>query len=114
LPINGVGNKMHVMTVGAVKIGVKLPDVYDGIASAVGIRQDTGDPPDIVMGANDLVRNGQAIRIRISYPSGTRAKYGTVLCAIDEAKTAVGNLIGKTYRGGTIKTAGFPTRRRLS
>ena len=108
----------HVLTVGATKVGVIVSDVYDGngsnIGNVVGVEKITGNNrPDTSNSSSDLLRSGQALRIRISYGEGARARRADILCDIDKAKTAISELPGKTFRNGTIRTAYFARRMRL-
>lgn len=109
----------HKITVGTQQNVVFIPDVYDGIKTIVGVAKI----PDSDVGeylraeVNDLIKTGRAARIRVGYTavSGTRTvlKYAQVLCDIDKVKTAMGALPKKSFKGGTIRTAGFSRKRRL-
>ena len=105
----------HVLTVGATKVGVILSDVYAGIETIVGVDKiSPTNRPDTSSSAADLLKSGQALRIRIRYVAGTKARTADVLCDVDKAKTAVSELVGKTYRGGAIRSAYFARRARYS
>lgn len=115
MPQVTIAKAPHTLTVGATKVGVILPDQYAGLSSVLGIdKVTTGNKPDLSSSVRDLMRSGQALKIRVSYAVGTRRVTTDLLCAIDKAKTAVTELVGKTIRGSTIKTAYFPQRARFS
>ncbi len=105
----------HIVGTGASAVIIALPDVYDSIGSAVGINKLTGDRPDGASGATirSAMRDGSAIKVRISYMEGTKRRTSDVLCCVDNIKTALPLLTGKTYASQTIKTAYFPRRMRL-
>jgi hypothetical protein len=105
----------HVITVGTSKVGVILPDEYGAIATTVGVTKVSGNnKPELSSSTPDLLKAGQALKIRISYSIGGKRRTSDVLCDIDKAKTAVTELVGKTFREATIITAYFPRRARYS
>lgn len=108
-----ITKSMHILSSGGVKIGVILPELYGKVGNALGIDPTPSGDPDIVQTVRQLLRSGNAIKIRIRYPSGNKAKTADLICSIDNAKTATGKLINLTYRDGAIRSAYFPSRRRL-
>lgn len=105
----------HLVGTGGNAVVVSIPDLYDSIGSVVGVAKLTGEPPDGAGGGevSDLMKNGQAIRIRIAYKIGTKRKTADILCAVDKIKTAIHALPSKTFNGGDVISAFFPRRRRL-
>lgn len=105
----------HLVGSGANAVVVSLPDVYGQIASTVGVKKLESDPPEDASGGevSDLMRGGQALKIRISYKVGTKRKTSDILCAVDKIKTAMPALPSKNFNGGDIIRAYFPRRRRL-
>lgn len=104
-----IAKALHVVTVGAAKVGVMLPDFYDSIDTIVGVTKATGVASYDVRGSlNGLIRDGQILHLRISWlPSGaTKTKTANIICDMTKAPTAAGDLIGKDFRGGKIKGAG--------
>jgi hypothetical protein len=105
----------HTITVGAAKVGVILPDEYGGLGTILGVdKLTTSNKPELSSTSNDLVRSGQALKIKVSFAIGTKRRTAYLLCDIDKVKTAVTELVGKSFRGSTIKTAYFPRRARYS
>ncbi|AFZ12628.1 hypothetical protein Cri9333_1743 [Crinalium epipsammum PCC 9333] len=111
-----VAKKLHKVDIGGVNFSVLLPDRYDGIATEVGITEVL--PADNIKShskISDLINNGQVARIRIRYGVAgvVAAKTANIICDIGKFQTALGDLVGKPYNGGTIRTAYIPQRRRL-
>ncbi|MBD2210193.1 hypothetical protein H6G27_09915 [Nostoc linckia FACHB-104] len=106
----------HLLRNGTSKIVVTLPDVYGEIGSTVGVEKLTGDIPGGAGGGDvaDLMKLGQAIKIKISYKVAGKRKTADVICSVDNIKTAMPALASKTFNGGNIIKAYFPRRRRLS
>jgi hypothetical protein len=105
----------HTITVGTSKVGVILPDEYGGLGTVLGVdKLTTSNKPELSSTSNDLVKSGQALKIKVSYAVGTKKKVATLLCDVDKVKTALVELVGKPFRGATIKTAYFPRRARYS
>ena len=109
----------HFVLVGATKVGVVLPDVYEGngsnIAGIVGVQKVTDtEQPDAASSVGNLIKKAQALRIRIRYVSGTKVKTANLICDIQKATSATVALVGKTFKGGEIKSAYFPRRARVS
>ncbi len=101
------------ITVGTTKVGIILPDTYRGLETILGVTKlTTANKPELSSTSSDLMRSGQALKIRVTYAVGTKRQETDLLCDIDKAKTAVTELVGKTFRGTTIKTAYFPRRAR--
>jgi hypothetical protein len=108
----------HQVLVGATQIGVLVPDVYEGngsnIADVVGVQKvAAGSSPDASSTVANLQRKGQALKMKVRYQSGTSVKTATIICDVNKAATASVQLVGKTFRGGEIKSAYFPRRARL-
>ena len=104
----------HVITSGTTKIGVILADEYGGLGTILGIEKTTSsNKPEVSAEVGNLLRYGQALRIRVTYNVGTKVKTSQLLCATDKAKTAVVELVGKTFRTSTIKSAGFKRKVRF-
>lgn len=110
----------HKITVGAnTVVAVRLRDVYvnngSNIGEAVGISElDDDTLLEATTEVDDLIRNCQAVRMRVRYRVGdSRPKVGSIICDVDSAKTARANLIGKNYRGGRISSAWFPRQMNL-
>lgn len=105
----------HLVGTGSNSVVVSLPDVYGQIGSSVGVAKLEGEPPEGASGGevSDLMRGGQAIKVRISYKIGTKRKTADILCAVDKIKTGLHALPSKTFNGGDIIRAYFPRRRRL-
>jgi hypothetical protein len=115
----------HKVTVGGQTRIVKLPDIYDGNGSTIGSALGVSKlPNDYELGANDEelelsagIKSGKLLRVRISWIEGTGAsairKSSRVICSIDNAKTAIASVLGKTIESQNVRSAGFPRRRRL-
>lgn len=108
----------HYVTVGTTRIGVVLPDYYEGngsnIATIVGVNKVTdATPAQASSTVGNLIKKAQALHIKVRYSAGTKIKTATLLCDISKAATATIALVGKTFRGGEIKSAYFPRRARL-
>ncbi len=105
----------HTIKVGNAIVGVKLPDVYGSIGGLVGVNKVATLPGDASHGSvSRLLLDGQIARVRISYRNAA-GKYRTadVICDLDNLKSAIGTLPGKSYRQSTIIDAFIPRRRRL-
>jgi hypothetical protein len=105
----------HIVGSGSSAVIIALPDVYGSIGSAVGVNKLTGARPDGASGATvrSAMRDGSVIKVRISYMEGTKRRTSDILCSVDDIKTALSILPGKTYASQTVKTAYFPRRMRL-
>lgn len=105
----------HTITVGTQKVVVYLADVYGSIGAVIGVDK-LSDNATIEFDAevNDLIKRGQALRVRVGYggEGAARLKYAYVVCDIDNAKN-IGKMIGKNFKGATVQTVGFRRRRRL-
>ncbi|HEY9711316.1 MAG TPA: hypothetical protein V6D48_24110 [Oculatellaceae cyanobacterium] len=104
---------------GTTKVAVIVSDVYNNngssIGNTVGVEPvSDANKPDTSSTSSDLLRSGQALKIRVRYNDGAKPRTADVLCDIDKAKTAVAELVGKTFRNGTIRSAYFPRRARYS
>lgn len=108
--------EMHYLTgPGNARVSFLAPEVYDDIAEIVGVNKLEDDDTDrgiFMPRSTELVRQGLAIKMRIRYDDG-EIRYSTIYCDIDRAPTAVSSLRGKTFNGGTIRSASVPRRRRL-
>ncbi|WP_157072168.1 hypothetical protein [Picosynechococcus sp. PCC 73109] len=110
--------KWHVVQLDGENAKIWLPDVYDGIGSAVGITEITPEQAaDITnsMGVSEGLKDGQLVRLRLTVRDATtgRSKSARVLCSVTEVRTAISRLPGLTYRGNAVRSAGVPRRRRL-
>lgn len=106
----------HFLQIGASnsKIGVNLPDFYTDIGPVVGVSKlAANDTLDLASTVGALISKGTAAHVYIRYDTGTQIKTGKILCDIDKVSTALPQLIGKQYNGGTIRSASFRRRRRL-
>ena len=108
----------HYVTVGTTRIGVVLPDVYEGngsnIATIVGVNKVTdAELPQAASTVGNLIRKAQALRIKVRYVVGTKVKTASLICDVGKATSATVALVGKAFRGGEIKSAYFPRRARL-
>ena len=114
---------IHKFTIGTQEHFIKLIDNYDStgstIGSALGISRktdtDSGEGVDRVS-VGSALKEGKGVKLSIVYIDATssKRKSAKVFCPIDKAKTAINDIIGKNYRGGEVKSASFPRRRRLS
>lgn len=92
---------------------------YKDIAQYVGLRAIAGKAPDGAKHGNvsQLLLDGQIAKVRISYIKtvGNTQRYRTadIICDLDNYKTAIGILPGKTYRSSKIISAFIPRRRKL-
>ncbi len=99
---------------GAEKAGFVTSDVYSEIGAVLGVTKladaDTADMNSV----SNLIRYGKMMRLRVRYEDadGDMAS-ATVLCDIDKAPTAIAGLRGKSFKGGTIRSANIIRRRRL-
>lgn len=95
-------------------VGIILPDTYDSIGSVVGVNKVT-DSTKLAVTAevDDLKQSGVAIHLRCRVDFGGTRKTRKILCSMKEASSAVGQLIGKNYDGGTIKSASIKRDRIL-
>lgn len=117
--------KAHKFKKGNITYFIKLPDVYDNgaeynIGSAMGITKLNGTEEitaeDVSLEVGDGIKNGQLVRLRLSYEDTTdnnRRKTANVICPIDKAAGAVVALLAKTYKSSDVKSAAVPRRRRL-
>lgn len=119
MPTLTLPRALHTITVNAAKVGVILPDTYEANGSQIGT--DTGvekasatNKPEMVYKSSELLRAGQAIRVRVRWSdAASKIRTANILCDVEKAATVCGDLVGKGFRGGTIKTAYFPRRARF-
>jgi hypothetical protein len=110
--------KWHKVTLDSADAKAFLPDVYEGIGSAVGItpitEQEAATITDTISLSEGL-KNGQLVSLRLTVRDAAtgRSKSATVRCSITEVRTAISNVVGKIYRGNVVKSAGIKRRRRL-
>lgn len=94
-----------------------LPDLYEGVGTALGITKITNDEAGTIkntISVSEGLKAGQIVRLRLSVREALgKTKSARVLCSITEVRTAVANVVGKTYRGNQVRSAGIPRRRRL-
>ena len=113
MPTTAIKRVPHTITVGTTKVGIILPDEYAGLGTVLGNdKLTTSNKPELSSSSSDLLKAGQALKIRVSFAIGTKRRTADLLCDIEKAKTAVTELVGKAFRGSTIKTAYFPRRAR--
>ena len=117
--------RMHLVEIDGVTSSVKLADVYNATGSDIGgvigisrINNDTNVPANTrPLDLNSAIANGLMVRLNLRYSStgGTgRTKYGKIVCPIDKAYTAVTQLEGRQYRGGTVTNVSVPQRARFT
>lgn len=80
-------------------------DTITGIKEATETEQKR---PAVKIG--ELLNSGECFRINIRYSSGTGFKTGKIIVAKGKIDTALDQLVGKPYRGGTITSAAIPTK----
>jgi len=80
-------------------------DTITGITEATDAEQNE---PNVKVG--ELLNSGQAFRVHIQYTSAFGTRTGKILVSKDKLSTALDSLLGKPYRGGTIKFARIPTK----
>lgn len=108
----------------SIKVGdqykvVQLPNYYSEVSQYLGLNKISGIvPANYGKGSSSqLMLDGQAAKVRISWKLtiGNKKKYRTtdLLCDLDNYKTALGTLPGKSFRGTKIVEAYVPRRRRL-
>lgn len=114
----------HQFTLDNRKYAITLPNFYDdgsnsNIGEAVGLTkikdEDDLTGMDTVTVSEGLL-TGKLIRIRIGFSgqnTNNRTKSANIICPIDNAKTAIGTIYKKKYRGNDVVSAGIPRRRRL-
>lgn len=119
------GLEPHKFTVRGKDYFVRLPDVYDNgadytIGSALKISKlaDNATIPDNAdtIEVGDGIKNGQLIRLRLSYKDVTdnnKSKSASIICPIDQASTAKAGLMARKYKGSKVTSAAVPRRRRL-
>lgn len=109
-----MNKKLHWIQVGTAKVGFLAQDNYSDIGPVVGVAKlADADRVDAVSTVGNLFKSGQAVRLKVRFRVGTQYNVGSIVCDIDKAPSAIGGLIGKTYRGGEITSASIPRRRRL-
>lgn len=80
-------------------------DTVTGITAAADSEQD--EPPTSVQ---NLVSKGVLFRVAIQYTSGTGRKSAKLLVTKAKLATALDDLIGKSFRGGSITSARIPQK----
>lgn len=108
--------KMYQMTTSGGTVKVELPTFYDDINSFIGLTVATDASTAIEISSTELVKRGLAIKIRTTRraTAGGVSKTQQVLCDIDTAAAAIGNLKGKVFRGLPITSTGFSRKRSRS
>ena len=117
--------RTHLIDIDGVTSSIKLADVYDATGSDIGtvigisrVNSDTVIPANTrPISQKDALRNGLLAKLRIRYSSttnGGRARYGSIICPIDKAFTAMTQLEGKSYRGGTVTNVSVPQQARYT
>lgn len=105
----------HYITSGGGKVGFLTSDSYSVIGTIVGVNKVTATDQLAVMAeVDDLRQSGSIVhlRCRVAMPDG-KVKTRKVICASSELATARATLIGKSYAGGTIRTAAIKRERVL-
>lgn len=75
--------EMHYISVGTsnTRVSFLAPDVYADIADVVGVTKlaEGADPGIFQRRSTELVRQGQAIKLRVRYDDG-EIRYSTIYC----------------------------------
>lgn len=99
----------HAITVGGRTIGVTLPDIYDGIGDAVGVKKQTAKQVvDDSLTVNEARKQGKAIMLTVSTTGGSHR----VLCSIEKVSGALSSLRDRKIGSDTITSARIPRKRR--
>ena len=113
-------NKLCIITLASGnKAAIPLPEgVYVGAtATATGVKEkEAADPPAPRSSIKALLAGGMAARVIASYLGGSPARIRQIrlIVAADNLDTVCSVLPGTTINGKLIRTAYFPSRRRLS
>jgi hypothetical protein len=113
-------NKICIITLASGnKAAIPLREgVYVGAtAEATGVKEkEPADPPAPRSSIKALLAGGMAARVIATYLGGTpaRTRKISLLVAADNLDTVCSVLPGTTIDGKTVKTAYFPSRRRMS
>lgn len=105
----------YTLTVNGTKRALRLdPDIYDSVNEVLGLTKAGDDDKSESTSFGELLRNGQAIGIFVSFKKAT-GSYGKVklVCDLDNAISAIANLPNKKMKTFEIINAGFPRNRRL-
>lgn len=114
MPTVNLQRVLHTINVGASKVGVLLPNTYGGIETDTGVdKASATNKPELVFTSSNLLKAGQALRVRVRWIEGTKIRTANLICDVEKAATVCGELVGKPFRSGTIKSAFFPRRARL-
>lgn len=91
---------------------LQAPNTYGGALDNIcGVKiaaQSEQDNPRLTV--SQLLKSGRLVRVAITYSSGTGRKTAKLLVVRQKLTTALDQLIGKSYRGGTILTARAPVK----
>lgn len=91
---------------------LQAPNAYGGALDNIcGVKiaaQSEQDNPRLTVG--QLLKTGRLVRVAITYSFGTGRKSAKLLVVRQKLATALDQLVGKTYRGGTILTARTPSK----
>jgi hypothetical protein len=99
----------HALSIGGRTIGVTLPDIYDNIADAVGVKkQTTKQVVDDSLTVNEARKQGKAILLTVA----TTGSSHKVLCAMDKVSGAISSLKDRKIGVDTITSARIPRKRR--
>ena len=111
-----IPKKMYLMSTPGGSVKVELPAFYDDINSYIGLTLAPETSAAMEISSAELIKRGLAIKIRTTRRAATGgvAKSQAVLCDIDSASAAIGNLKGKTFRGLPITATGFSRKRSRS
>jgi hypothetical protein len=100
---------LHILTIGATKIGIQEPDRYTAIADIVGIKKatatDVADEPGTI---SQLKQYARLITFNARCSDGKTHK---VQCAMEKASSAAGSLPGKAFGAVTIKKVSIARKR---
>ncbi|MCC5641101.1 hypothetical protein LC593_35830 [Nostoc sp. CHAB 5844] len=109
--VKGVENRPHVVGSGTNAVILVLPDVYDGLGTALGVTKLTGDPPAGVPSTTvgRAIAEGLVRKIKVSFIQNLKRKTATLIVATEKSTQARATLTGQSYRSNLIKTAYYPT-----
>ena len=121
-----MANETHKITINGKMSTIVLRDVYDNgaeynIGSVIGIEK-RGENEALPAGTQPIdissgLRMGLLARLAIRHKSsavGDKTKTSRIICPIDKAAGAIGDLIGKTYNGRRVTSVSIPQRKRLT
>lgn len=112
MAIRGIPRKEHLVTVGARKFLVELPDVYDAITNNTGVQEatDANRADALSYTVSGLLYSGMVAKLTVSYRENNKRKTAEIIVAIDKLQSAITGLKGKSFAGSTIIKAYSPHR----